>query len=367
MTTDESDYEYEDDQEYIYEEEDEEDVEDDKQTSTENFSAGPSSSSEAKEDSSAKRKSFTPQKNSLLRQTSNSFELVVPYDSYVIRSATEIKPLFDALVAEVSILLGISEEESQALLQYYKWNKEKLNNNYFSDSEKVRVDLGLDLFSTDIISRLHSPLKCGEKFLCRVCYDEFDIGISVHLGCNHAFCRECFSKYLSTQINDGPACILARCPEFKCKQLITKGIVHTLLSPEDIAKYDSYFLRNFIETSKSMKYCPAPRCDKVAVGSGITSVRCDCGYPFCFRCGEEAHDPCSCAQLAEWMEKCSNESETANWILANTRKCPSCQTRIEKNHGCNHMTCKVCKHEFCWICMGKFGLLFIFPSEKIEV
>jgi ariadne-1 len=50
-----------------------------------------------------------------------------------------------------------------------------------------------------------------------------------------------------------------------------------------------------------------------------------------------------------------NESETANWILANTKKCPACNARIEKNHGCNHMHCKLCKHEFCWICMGPWG------------
>ena len=86
-----------------------------------------------------------------------------------------------------------------------------------------------------------------------------------------------------------------------------------------------------------MKYCPAPRCDKgrviiseslvfiivhklnsrfyllymkVAIGSGVGTVRCSCSYPFCFRCGEEAHEPTSCAQLAEWTQKCTNESET---------------------------------------------------------
>jgi ariadne-1 len=87
-------------------------------------------------------------------------------------------------------------------------------------------------------------------------------------------------------------------------------------------------------------------------GLTVQTVRCDCGHPYCFKCGEEAHDPTSCAQLAVWTEKCSNESETANWILANTKKCPKCNARIEKNQGCNHMNCKLCKHEFCWICMG---------------
>ena len=94
-------------------------------------------------------------------------------------------------------------------------------------------------------------------------------------------------------------------------------------------------------------------CEKVAVGSGITTVKCTCGHPFCFRCGEEAHEPCGCAQLAEWAQKCQNESETANWILANTRKCPACSARIEKNQGCNHMTCRHCRYEFCWVCMSK--------------
>ncbi len=56
-----------------------------------------------------------------------------------------------------------------------------------------------------------------------------------------------------------------------------------------------------------------------------------------------------------WNEKCSNESETANWFVANTKKCPNCETHIEKNHGCNHMHCGFCKHDFCWICLGKWS------------
>merc|ERR1719331_1111481 len=90
-------------------------------------------------------------------------------------------------------------------------------------------------------------------------------------------------------------------------------------------------------------------------GAGVKNVRCGpggCGCTFCFKCGEEAHEPSSCSELVSWVEKCQNESETANWILANTKRCPKCQTRIEKNQGCNHMSCSQCKYEFCWMCMG---------------
>ena len=37
-----------------------------------------------------------------------------------------------------------------------------------------------------------------------------------------------------------------------------------------------------------------------------------------------------------------------------SRKCPECQSRIEKNQGCNHMNCTICQTDFCWVC-GKRG------------
>lgn len=113
-----------------------------------------------------------------------------------------------------------------------------------------------------------------------------------------------------------------------------------LLPPHAYAQFDLYLSRSFIEESKTLRYCPSPGCDRVAVGSAVSTVKCTaCLAPFCFRCGEEGHELVSCVQLGVWALKCQNESETANWILVNTKKCPKCQTRIEKNQGCNHITC----------------------------
>jgi len=32
------------------------------------------------------------------------------------------------------------------------------------------------------------------------------------------------------------------------------------------------------------------------------------------------------------------------------KNCTNCHELIEKNQGCKHMTCRNCKHEFCWLC-----------------
>ena len=56
----------------------------------------------------------------------------------------------------------------------------------------------------------------------------------------------------------------------------------------------------------------------------------------------------------KWELKNSSESENLNWIMANAKICPNakCARPIEKNQGCNHMTCKVCGADFCWVCGG---------------
>ncbi len=48
-------------------------------------------------------------------------------------------------------------------------------------------------------------------------------------------------------------------------------------------------------------------------------------------------------------------SDTARLIALTTKKCPNpatkCTVPIEKNEGCQHMTCTQCRHEFCWVCL----------------
>lgn len=46
---------------------------------------------------------------------------------------------------------------------------------------------------------------------------------------------------------------------------------------------------------------------------------CRCLHVFCFVCGENWHDPVKCNLLRKWIKKCDDDSETSNWIAANTK------------------------------------------------
>jgi hypothetical protein len=96
-------------------------------------------------------------------------------------------------------------------------------------------------------------------------------------------------------------------------------------------------------------------------------------HRFCFSCGDSVHWPITCERLEEWKQKIQEEIGEFNdgsdegdfndiaqkmWLRANTRPCPECNVPIEKNDGCNHMTCtnQNCLHEFCWICRKDWKL-----------
>lgn len=363
MADDESYYSQEDEAEdYIYEDDDIQD-EDDQEKDNENETYFHVKEVESKEKlgSNIDHKCNTTSASKLAsgigssdKKINHNFGLNIPNDGFVMLDSVDIERIMKRLIDDVTNLLDLNYDVVQSLLQNNKWNKEKLIELFFSNPEKVMKNAGIDLYSSSIIEQFavdnttkndsNVLVDIEPTFQCRICYDSVSVKYVCCLGCNHRFCKPCYSEYLDNQIKDGPLCIIAKCPEFKCTQVVTERVYRELVLPYSKQNYDRYLLRNFIETYKNLKSCPAPNCDKVACGSGVTLVKCTCGYSFCFRCHEEAHDPCSCSHLIEWMQKCQNESETANWILANTRKCPACNARIEKNQGCNHMTCRHCKH-----------------------
>lgn len=189
----------------------------------------------------------------------------------------------------------------------------------------------------------------------------------VWASCGHPFCRDCYGGYISKSINnDGPGCLLLRCPGPSCAAAIGEDMIGMLVMDNaDKLKYSRYLLRSYVEDSyrrRKIKWCPAPGCDYAVDFFDFAGNRrgfdvfCRCSYNFCWNCNEEAHRPVDCDTVAKWNLKNKDESENQNWILVNTKPCPQCKRLIEKSHGCNHMRCAPpCRYEFCWHCLGEWN------------
>eukprot|EP00123_Amoebidium_parasiticum_P016904 comp23632_c1_seq1/m.40282 comp23632_c1_seq1/g.40282 ORF comp23632_c1_seq1/g.40282 comp23632_c1_seq1/m.40282 type:complete len:505 (-) comp23632_c1_seq1:315-1829(-) len=256
-------------------------------------------------------------------------------------------------IGDINQVLMIPNSTARQLLHFLGWDKERCLERYYDDPEK--------LFKEANVANPNKTKKMktnGQtKYHCEICYDDVPQSEVYGMGCDHVFCKACWNEYLTTKIMDEGMSQQIACPATDCSILVDELTVSDLLKdPAVLKKYQYLIAKAFVGVNKHVKWCPAPGCDNAAkvVISAPKPITCLCGNMFCFGCLQQPHDPVKCGMLKKWLKKCADDSETANWISANTKECPKCQTTIEKNGGCNHMTCRsqTCKYEFCWVCMG---------------
>ncbi|KAK2425068.1 RING/U-box superfamily protein [Trifolium repens] len=269
--------------------------------------------------------------------------------SFTILKESDIRQRQEDDISRVAAVLSMPHVAASILLRHYNWSVSRVNDAWFADEGEVRKTVGL----------LEKPVYENpdvEELTCGICFEDYPPSKIQTASCGHPFCFTCWGGYIGTSINDGPGCLMLRCPDPACGAAVDQDMINLLASDEDKEKYDRYLLRSYIEDNKKTKWCPAPGCEHAVnfdAGTGNYDVSCLCSYSFCWNCTEEAHRPVDCGTVSKWILKNSAESENMNWILANSKPCPKCKRPIEKNQGCMHMTCTPpCKFEFCWLCLG---------------
>lgn len=59
--------------------------------------------------------------------------------------------------------------------------------------------------------------------------------------------------YISTSINDGPGCLMLRCPDPSCGAAVGQDMVNKLASDDDKKKYSRYLLRSYVEDNRKVR------------------------------------------------------------------------------------------------------------------
>ncbi|XPT01690.1 hypothetical protein M3J09_010820 [Ascochyta lentis] len=141
------------------------------------------------------------------------------------------------------------------------------------------------------------------------------------------------------------------------------------------ARFDGLSMRVFLSNDPDFRYCLAEACTSGQIhvtGSEGNIFRCNaCDFHVCTVHDVPFHTGETCDQYDERRhreeEQRRKEDEARQEheelsraeIQAVTTKCPECEAPIQKNEGCDHMTCR-CKFQFCYICrapyQGKDGI-----------
>eukprot|EP01124_Arcella_intermedia_P024768 TRINITY_DN4251_c0_g2_i1.p1 TRINITY_DN4251_c0_g2~~TRINITY_DN4251_c0_g2_i1.p1 ORF type:complete len:734 (-),score=150.77 TRINITY_DN4251_c0_g2_i1:19-2220(-) len=272
---------------------------------------------------------------------------------YKVWSESDIVAQQTEIISKTAEFLNVSFGSARQLLKYKRWNHEELYLEFSDNPAKVCAASGV---STERGQEVFSKKTSGNCLVCMEDSDEITI-----LSCGHGYCYDCWKQYLGLQIKEQNTKIL--CPGLKCGRILDEFIISQLCGDEKTrSRFNKSLAESFVNDNSSIKWCPAPNCKYAIVLEEFNSqqnesVICKCGYAFCFRCLEIAHNPSFCKQFSDWKKKNVGGDESLNIKFLETisKRCPNCNNAIEKNGGCNHMCCQNCKFHFCWQCMGKFG------------
>eukprot|EP00928_Gymnodinium_smaydae_P042150 TRINITY_DN28426_c0_g1_i1.p1 TRINITY_DN28426_c0_g1~~TRINITY_DN28426_c0_g1_i1.p1 ORF type:complete len:765 (+),score=113.18 TRINITY_DN28426_c0_g1_i1:118-2412(+) len=159
-------------------------------------------------------------------------------------------------------------------------------------------------------------------------------------------------------------------PAAASQEEVARVLAH---DPEMLRRY-----RRFLQTKidPMLRECPDcwSLCSPVFGEDGETPIAgmvCDsCGCEFCYF-HAAAHRGGSCE---EYEKRLRLESKGITDALG-TKDCPRCQRQTMKLGGCNHMTCQVCRCDWCWICgvsptqrgpHGEDPMYWHFCDENVE-
>jgi len=194
---------------------------------------------------------------------------------------------------------------------------------------------------------------------CSICYENYNLKkFNFFDCCEHIFCPDCIFNYLSIKINEGD--INIKCPDKNCQEhLLYNDIINVIKKDQIIRDKYETFLLNYVENqhlNNDIKYkithCPEPSCNlliEYTHNNNNIHIACPfCKKQFCPKC-KNIHLDMTCEKYSESL-KATNFDEWLSIKGKLVNECPKCKNLIEKNFGCNHMTCKVCKTEFCFIC-----------------
>ena len=182
-------------------------------------------------------------------------------------------------------------------------------------------------------------------FYCKICLENNSRSeMFTYISCesHHEFCLSCMKSYTAAQINDG--IVIHPCPLIgECNGHATESEIKQLVDDEMFTKFIRF---QALKSDPDIRECP--ECLAQQRGNSRSPImKCSCGATFCFF-HSNAHPNSTCQEYAKRTRSTDKASNRLVHRIA--KSCPLCGTDIEKDGGCNHMTCRVCHTEWCWLC-----------------
>jgi hypothetical protein len=259
---------------------------------------------------------------------------VVEYVKLEIESAdltSTFTPSSAATVGQLRQLAAtISEQDITAVRLFYR------------GEELVNSTVRLKSLSLEPKSTISALLNGTECTSCYVTKAASQFATPITLACTHerSTCPSCVNTWISSALN-ATSWDRISCPE--CDQLLQQEQIKQHGGDAAFKLWDRLATRSALNDIPGFRWCMSNRrCESGQIHMGGTEqpvFKCvACGYRSCVLCNRMWHQSETCAQVDDRLARAEEASK--NLVGKISKQCPGCKSRIEKNGGCDHMTCK---------------------------
>lgn len=177
--------------------------------------------------------------------------------------------------------------------------------------------------------------------VCTVCREVCPVLLK-NMPCDHAVCERCWKTWTESQI---PRSFTNKQETVRCFAPECREVIHTSLwshmtaISKTVCDFDELPGVQRRRKLKTNELYPE-------------AMQVDCPDATCWGLGYLGFDTVMCFICEQqWIPdepgSSPNDVDVQDVMGVKAKQCPSCHEHIEKNGGCDHMTCR-CKYEFYW-------------------
>lgn len=168
-------------------------------------------------------------------------------------------------------------------------------------------------------------------------------------------CTSCFEQYVASKCKTGKP--MLKCPGMGCGCDLDKDHIEKI-APGATSIWQTAMMKFTLKKCSNFKFCPNGKCNhgfSIYEKCAATSISCPrCNTSFCQHCNAPPHEKIgTCVDLVKKQHQ-DRWGKDKPFVENDCKQCPYCKVWIEKNGGCQHMTCENCRGEFCWKCFGQW-------------
>jgi hypothetical protein len=185
-------------------------------------------------------------------------------------------------------------------------------------------------------------------------------------GCGCVMCPSSMQTWIEVQVDTeqkgtGEVCCAG------CSNILSQGQVDSFC-PTLAPVAERLGLEKALISMPDWRWCDAG-CGSggfltgIGFGSGCKTMHCPtCDVGACVDCGVLSAHHSTASGTWRSCEEAVRERDgtraTEAWLCEKAKRCPKdhggCGALTQRDGGCSHITCRVCRFQWCWLCNGKY-------------